>query len=90
LDRRVFLTAAAAALAEASLPFRAFANVPQPYNWDEMPPTESREAFIVWAVKTRAEDPKFLGERFDRFRVMVANKDVWDKRDMRAFLMVPR
>ncbi len=90
MDRRVFLMAAAAALAEASSPFRAFANVPQPYNWDEMPPTDNREAFIAWAVKTRAEDPKFLGERFDRFRVMVANKDVWDKRDMRAFLMVPR
>jgi protein-L-isoaspartate(D-aspartate) O-methyltransferase len=90
LDRRFFLLSSVAVLAEAGFPQLASANVPVPYNWDAMPPFDNREAFIAWAVKNRAEDPKYLGERFDRFRVMVANKDVWDKRDMRAFLMVPR
>jgi protein-L-isoaspartate(D-aspartate) O-methyltransferase len=90
LNRRFFLTSSAAALAEAHFSFPAFADVPQPYSWDLTPPMDNREAFIAWAVKTRGEDPKYLGERFDRYRVIVANKDVWDKRDDRAFLLVPR
>jgi protein-L-isoaspartate(D-aspartate) O-methyltransferase len=69
---------------------RAFADVPKPYSFDLMPPMDGREAFIDWAVKNRGEDPKYLGERFDRFKGLVANKDVWDKRNERAFLMTPR
>ena len=49
------------------------------------PPLTGREAFVKWMVKNRGEDPKFLGERWDRFNAMVANKDVWDKRNKRAF-----
>ncbi len=90
MDRRFFLMSSVAALAGASLPRLAFADVPQPYSWDLTPPFDNREAFIAWAVKNRGEDPKYLGERYDRYRVLVANKDVWDKRDDRAFLLVPR
>jgi protein-L-isoaspartate(D-aspartate) O-methyltransferase len=91
LLRRDFLVSAGASLAFGLGSFaRAFANVPKPYSFDEMPPMDNREAFIDWAVKNRGEEPKFLGERFDRFKGLVANKDVWDKRNMRAFLMTPR
>jgi protein-L-isoaspartate(D-aspartate) O-methyltransferase len=41
-------------------------------------------------VKNRGEDPKYLGLRFDRFRHMVANKDLLDDRNKKAFLFTPR
>ena len=50
----------------------------------------SRAAFIDWMIKNRGEDRRFLGERFDRFRGLIANRDVWEKRDMRAYLLTPR
>ncbi|MGO9133569.1 MAG: protein-L-isoaspartate O-methyltransferase family protein [Methylovirgula sp.] len=90
MRRRDFLAGTACAFAETFLAASASANVPVAYSWAEMPPFDKRDAFIAWGVKTRGEDPKYLGERFDRFRVMVANKDVWDDADKRAFLMVPR
>ena len=90
MHRRHFLLSAAG-LAFGAFPVgRAFANVPVPYDFDLTPPMDSREAFIEWAVKNRGEDANYLGERFDRFRGLVANKDVWDTRNKRAFLMTPR
>jgi len=59
-------------------------------SFDDFPPSDKREDFVKWMQANRGEDPKFLDERFERFRVLVANKDLWDKRNMRAFLMVPR
>ena len=41
-------------------------------------------------VKNRGENRRFLGERFDRFRELIARHDVWDEADMRAFLLTPR
>ncbi|TIT61894.1 MAG: protein-L-isoaspartate O-methyltransferase [Mesorhizobium sp.] len=41
-------------------------------------------------VANRGEDPKLLAERFDRFQIMVYNKDVLDDRNKRAFLLTPR
>jgi protein-L-isoaspartate(D-aspartate) O-methyltransferase len=90
LERRSFIIGSLATLSFASLPRRAFANVPRPYDWENMPPFESRDRFIEWGKSERGEDPRFLGERFDRFRVLVDNKDLWDNRNKRAFLMVPR
>lgn len=90
MKRRDFLAASSAALAAGLLPRVALANVPEPYSFDAMPPFDKREAFVAWGVKARGEDPKFLGERFDRFRILVANRDVWTDADKRAFLMVPR
>jgi protein-L-isoaspartate(D-aspartate) O-methyltransferase len=90
LQRRHFIIGSLAALADASLAGAAMANVPKPYSFDEFPPADTREGFIKWMEANRGEDPRFLTERFDRYRVLVANKDLWDKRNMRAFLMVPR
>src|SRR5260370_13240008 len=66
------------------------ANVPRPYDWSASPPRQSREAFVEWMVRNRGEDPHFLGQRWDRFRELVAHHDVWDEADMRAFLLTPR
>ena len=90
MRRRHFIIGSAAALADMSLPRLASANVPKPYSFDDFPPSDKREDFVKWMQANRGEDPKFLDERFERFRVLVANKDLWDKRNMRAFLMVPR
>lgn len=90
MDRRSFLAALAATGAIAATSRHAFANVPVPYSWDEMPPMDSKEKFIAWAVKNRGEDPKYLAERFDRFRHVVGNRDTTDDRNKRAFLMTPR
>jgi protein-L-isoaspartate(D-aspartate) O-methyltransferase len=90
LLRRNFILSTAGFILGSSAIGRAFADVPKPYSFDLAPPTDNREAFIDWAVKNRGENAKYLGERFDRFRGLVANKDVWDKRNMRAFLMTPR
>ncbi len=90
MQRRTFLTMAAAAAAGAVLPRAAGANVPKPYNWDLSPPMESAAGFVRWMQENRGEDPKYLRARFDRFQNMVGHKDLWEARNKRAFLMVPR
>src|SRR5436309_3066764 len=79
----------AAALAAAGGPLPARAAVPAPYSWDAEPPTEPRAAFIDWMTANRGEDAGFLGKRWDRFRQLVASHDIWDKREIRAFLLTP-
>ena len=89
VDRRQFVvgvTAQAAAL--VSRP--ALANVPGAYDSSASPPRQSRDAFVEWMVKNRGEDPKFLGQRWDRLQQLIAHHDVWDEADMRAFLLTPR
>ena len=89
MDRREFVVGAAVqAAALAALP--ALANVPSAYDWSASPPRQSRDAFVEWMVKNRGEDPRFLGERFDRFEQLIARHDVWDEADMRAYLLTPR
>ena len=90
LRRREFLTGAAGLVGAALLPDFAFANVPSPFTFDMAPPMGDRAKFIAWGVKERGEDPKFLGERFDRFLAMARNEDVLDDRNKRAFLCTPR
>jgi protein-L-isoaspartate(D-aspartate) O-methyltransferase len=51
---------------------------------------DKRANFIDWAVKNRGEDAKYLGERFDRFEVLVANRDFRNDANKRAFLLTPR
>jgi protein-L-isoaspartate(D-aspartate) O-methyltransferase len=85
IDRRRFLVGAAAA---ATTP--ALANVPTPYDWEVSPPSQSREAFVEWMVRNRGEDPRFLGQRWDRLQQMIAHHDIWDDADIRAYLMSPR
>ena len=83
--------AGAAGLAAAAAFGRAArANVPTPFTFDMAPPMGDRAKFIEWGVATRGEDPKFLGERFDRFLAMVRNEDILDDRHKRAFLCTPR
>ena len=89
MDRRGFIVGAAAQAAAARAA-PALANVPSAYDWSASPPRQSRDAFVEWMVKNRGEDPRFLGERFDRFRELIARHDVWDEADMRAYLLTPR
>ena len=90
MERRQFLAGAAGLVGGALIPRFAFAKVPTPFTFDMSPPMDSREKFIEWGVAQRGEDPKFLGERFDRFGAMVRNEDIWDERHKRAFLLTPR
>jgi protein-L-isoaspartate(D-aspartate) O-methyltransferase len=90
LGRRQFIMGATSAGVVGLVPRGAAANVPMPYNRNAYPPTAGRAEFIDWMVKNRGEEPLFLGRRFDRFQQLLAHKDLWDKSDMRAFLMVPR
>ncbi len=89
MDRRTFLTGAAGA-ASAIVARPAFANVPTPYDWSVSPPRQSREAFVGWMVANRGEEPRFLGQRWDRLQQMLAHHDLWDEADIRAYLMTPR
>ena len=89
MNRRHFLAASAAMMAGVAAQ-RALANVPVPYNWDAMPPTDSGQHFIDWMKENRGEDPTFLAEHWKRYLVLVANKDLKDERNKRAFLMTPR
>jgi protein-L-isoaspartate(D-aspartate) O-methyltransferase len=74
----------------AGLGAAAKANVPVPYDWNAVPPMDSQENFVAWMQKNRGEDPKYLVERWKRYLVLVANKDLKDERNKRAFLMTPR
>ncbi|MFZ1964738.1 MAG: protein-L-isoaspartate O-methyltransferase, partial [Roseiarcus sp.] len=90
MQRRHFLAGAAALAGCALAPRLGLANVPTPFTFDLTPPMDSREKYIAWGVSQRGEDPKFLGEHFDRFVALVRNEDIWDIRHKRAFLLTPR
>ena len=87
MNRRSFLALSAAATA---LPGLSVAGVPLPYDWTTSPPMDDRTKFIDWMVANRGEDPDFLGQRFDRFLQLIANNDLWNDRNKRAYLMTPR
>jgi protein-L-isoaspartate(D-aspartate) O-methyltransferase len=88
VTRRLFVSGAAAMIVgSVSLP--ALSATINPYSWDLDPPTDTRDNFIAWG-KARGEDPVFLGQRWDRFQAILANKDIWDAKTARAFLMTPR
>ncbi len=89
MDRRNFLAGSASLLALApALP--AFAAVPKAWDRKSSPPLNNAEAFFKWAVEERGEDMKYLRMRWARYGAVVANKDVLDDRNKRAFLMAPR
>jgi protein-L-isoaspartate(D-aspartate) O-methyltransferase len=90
MQRRTFLKLSVATAASAVLPRRAGASVPRPYDWDANPPTADPAAFIAWMQENRGEHPTYLRPRYDRFRNMVRNGDLWDGRNVRAFLLTPR
>ncbi len=90
VNRRHFLAGSAALLASPLLPAVALAEVPKPYAFDIFPPLDNGEDFVAWAVANRGENPRFLRERWARYQVLVANRDLLDDRNKRAFLMTPR
>jgi protein-L-isoaspartate(D-aspartate) O-methyltransferase len=57
---------------------------------DATPPMDDGQAFVDWMRKHRGEAAGPLGERFQRFQALVRNKDLWEARNKRAFLMTPR
>ena len=90
MNRRDFLYTAAALLAPAGFATRALADVTLPFTFDMALPMDSREKFIEFMVTNRGEDKDMLARRWSRYTVLVANKDVLDERNKRAFLMTPR
>jgi protein-L-isoaspartate(D-aspartate) O-methyltransferase len=89
LRRRDFLISSFATLAGTTFSPLAWA-VPKPYSWEETPPNANPEAFVKWMVANRGEHPHFLWQRFSRYQTVVANHDVLDDRNKRAFLLTPR
>ena len=90
MHRRTFLFSSAAALGAAAFPPFAAASILKPNSFDLFPPTNGRDAFVSWMQSNRGENPLFLGQRWSRYEVLLRNKDIWDTRNMRAFLMTPR
>ncbi len=92
MDRRTFMIGAGCTIATAMLlgGARAFADVPKAYDAALTPPTDGRDEYVKWMVANRGEDPKFLGEHWDRYEALLRNKDIWDAKDGRAFLLTPR
>jgi len=90
LSRRQWLLAAAATIATGVRAAPARANVAVPYDWEAAPPAEERASFIAWMEQNRGEASNFLGMRWDRYRKLLARHDIWEKRNIRAFLMTPR
>ena len=90
MRRRTFLRLSAAAAASAALPMRAGALVPKPYSWDASPPMDNVASYLRWMQENRGEDPRYLRPRFERFQNMVGNRDIWEARNKRAFLLTPR
>jgi protein-L-isoaspartate(D-aspartate) O-methyltransferase len=90
IERRTFLTWSAAAVVGAALPLPARAAVPKPYSWDAGPPMTDVGSFVRWMQENRGEDARYLHARFDRFQNMVGHVDLWEPRNKRAFLLVPR
>ncbi len=88
MDRRALFAGAASAALCAPSPGRA--SVPRPYGWDLMPPLNSREAYVSWMREARGEEPEFTHRHWDRFQVLVANHDLVDDWNKRAFLLTPR
>jgi protein-L-isoaspartate(D-aspartate) O-methyltransferase len=84
------MTGAAGLLGASAFGGVARANIPTQFSFDMAVPMTDRAKFIEWGVKERGEDPKYLGERFDRFQAMVRNEDILDERHKRAFLCTPR
>ena len=87
---KIVVVAGKLAEAENAFPAPAGADVPVPYDWNASPPTDTRSDFIAWMARNRGEDPEYLGQRWDRFKQVVANRDIWDERNKRAFLLTPR
>jgi protein-L-isoaspartate(D-aspartate) O-methyltransferase len=90
MSRRRLLLGAAGAVAAGVAPAPARANVPVAYDRNAAPPTDERAGFIEWMQANRGETPGFLGMRWDRYQRLLVRRDIWEKRNIRAFLLTPR
>jgi len=77
-------------LACAFVPVMASAAVPKAYTAELTPPLESKEAFVDWMSTNRGEDKKFLGQRWDRYQILIQRNDLTNDQTKRAFLLTPR
>jgi protein-L-isoaspartate(D-aspartate) O-methyltransferase len=89
-SRRTFLIGASSALTSMLLEKPATADVPISQEVNSSLPMKSRMEFVAWMARNRGEKPEFLGQRWDRFQQLVAHHDIWDQRNMRAYLLTPR
>ena len=89
MNRREVIAGSLATLAAARLS-PAQAAVPYPIGFDELPPMDSKANYVAWMIKNRGEDPMFLAQHWDRYLTLIDNKDLWDDRTKRAFLLTPR
>jgi protein-L-isoaspartate(D-aspartate) O-methyltransferase len=64
--------------------------VTRPFTFDLAVPLTDREEFIRWMVANRGEDPDFLARRWNLYQGLVANHDLWNEADKKAFLLTPR
>src|ERR1700687_2534500 len=90
LRRRTFLGCSASALAAAFFSGLARARVPSAYSWDAAPPLDNPVSYMKWMEANRGEDSDFLSWRWSRYEALRVNRDLWDERNMRAFLLTPR
>lgn len=54
------------------------------------PPVSAAETFVASMTLNRKEDPEYLKKRFDRYKILLANRDVVKPKDKYAFLLAPR
>jgi protein-L-isoaspartate(D-aspartate) O-methyltransferase len=89
MNRRELIAGSLAALSVTGLQ-PALAAVPISVGFDTSPPMDSKANFVAWMQKNRGEDPAFLAQRWNRYLNLIDNKDLWDERTKRAFLLTPR
>jgi protein-L-isoaspartate(D-aspartate) O-methyltransferase len=84
--RRDLLLGAAAGLVAGP----ALADTAKSFDPALWPPFQDRAAFIAWMQAHRSDDLALLGDRFDRYKVLLQFNDLWTKAEKRAFLLTPR
>jgi len=89
LRRRALSTSAAAALSLLAPTLPAAASV-RGASSGVQPPIDDGAAFVDWMARQRGEERALLERRWARYAALVRNRDLWDERNKRAFLMTPR
>ena len=90
LNRRELLLASGFAIAANQFSQAALAAVSKTFDWGMEFPIDTGDKFVKWAIENRGEDEVFLRKRWERFGVLVDNKDVTNDANKRAFLLTPR
>jgi protein-L-isoaspartate(D-aspartate) O-methyltransferase len=90
VSRRQILLGAASTMACGTLVSPASANVPMVEDFKITPPFDPKADYVAWMEKNRGEAGNFLSMRWDRYQALLKRKDIWEERNIRAFLMTPR